>query len=239
MMNRQEFILALRSELKKLPPEEIVAATEFYEEFFDEVLANGEKTEAEIIAELGGPKRAAAEIKADYAARILGGDEEILDSKSGKRQSKISAVWWVLLGICSTPVSIPIVGCLAFAAFCVFCGLLGIVLSIYGTIIGCAAGAIGAIVFGIISFGSSVATGLMFVGGGLLLAALVAAAGVGAYIGTRELIRLIVRLITDAHGKRKNKKLAQMSHAAGDSWTYAEEPKDPREGFRRGGDDNE
>ena len=48
-MTRQEFIVTLREGLRKLPPEEIVAATEFYEEYFDEVLESGEKTEEEIL----------------------------------------------------------------------------------------------------------------------------------------------------------------------------------------------
>lgn len=239
MMNRQEFILVLRRELKKLPPEEIVAATEFFEEFFDEVLANGAKTEQEIIAELGGPKRVAAEIKADYAARILDGEELPGEAGSEKKHSKVSAVWWVILGICSAPVSIPLACGIAFVAFCVFFSLLGTILGIYGAIIGCAFGAIGAIVFGIIAFAGSVATGFMFVGIGLLLAALTAAAGVGAFIGTRELIKLIVRLIRNAHDKRKNRKMAQMSQTAGGGWTYAEEPADPKMGFIKGGDDNE
>ena len=39
-MNRQEFMGTLRCELSKLPPEEIADATEFYEEYFDEVLEN-------------------------------------------------------------------------------------------------------------------------------------------------------------------------------------------------------
>ena len=39
-MNRQDFIASLRKELSKLPPEEIADATEFYEEYFDEVLEN-------------------------------------------------------------------------------------------------------------------------------------------------------------------------------------------------------
>ena len=37
-MTRIEFIQALRKELRKLPPEEIVAATEFFEEYFDDAL---------------------------------------------------------------------------------------------------------------------------------------------------------------------------------------------------------
>ncbi|MCQ2545603.1 MAG: DUF1700 domain-containing protein [Clostridia bacterium] len=220
-MSRQEFILALRSELKKLPPEEIVAATEFFEEYFDDVLASGEKTESEIVNELGSPKKVAAEIKADYAARILEGDETVLDKKPSAGK-KISAVWWVVLGIISAPVSIPLACCIAFVAICIFFGLLGIMIFIYATIIGCACGAIGTVVFGIIAFGSSLATGFMFVGIGLLLAAMTAAAGVGAYIGTRELIKLIVRLIRDKHIKNKNKRLQEMSSNTGEEWVYVE-----------------
>ena len=66
-MTRQEFIVTLREGLRKLPPEEIVAATEFYEEYFDEVLESGEKTEEEILDELGSPKRIAAQIRADLS----------------------------------------------------------------------------------------------------------------------------------------------------------------------------
>ena len=236
-MSRQEFILALRRELKKLPPEEIVAATEFFGEYFDDVLTSGEKTEEEIINELGSPKKVAAEIKADYAARILDGDETVLDKKPSAGK-KISAIWWVVLGIISAPVSIPIACCIAFAAFCVFVSLLGIMIAIYATIIGCACGAIGAVVFGVIAFGSSLATGFMFIGIGLLLAAMTAAAGVGAFIGTRELIKLIVRLVKGQHDKNKNKKLQKMYSNTGEEWVYVQED-NPTDGFRERGEMNE
>lgn len=220
-MSRQEFILALRRELKKLPPEEIVAATEFFEEYFDDVLTSGEKTEEEIINELGSPKKVAAEIKADYAARILDGDETVLDKKPSAGK-KISAIWWVILGICSAPVSIPIALGIAFVAFCVIISLLGVMLGIYATIIGCGVGAICAVVFGIMCFGSSLATGFMFLGIGLMIAAVTAAAGVGAFIGTRELIKLIVRLIRGKHEKNRKKKMQQMKESAGEEWVYVE-----------------
>ena len=79
-MNKQEFILALREELAKLPPEEIVDATEYFEECFAEA-TDGLDDEARIAeeerlaAEFGSPKRIAAQIKADYAAKILDSDE--------------------------------------------------------------------------------------------------------------------------------------------------------------------
>ncbi|MGN0702201.1 MAG: DUF1700 domain-containing protein [Lentihominibacter sp.] len=234
-MNRQEFILALRRELKKLPPEEIVAATEFFEEFIDEMLAGGEKTEEEIIRELGSPKRAAAEIKADYAARILDGEEIAEGSKMEGSKSKISAVWWVVLGICSAPVSIPLAICIAAVAFCVVISLVGVIIAVYSTIIGCGVAALAAIVFGCVAFGGSFATGILFLGGGLALAALTAAAGVGAFVGTRELIKLVVRLIRDAHSRKRKKKIEEMSGTMGEGWSFRETPEDPRDGFINGG----
>ena len=77
-MTKQEFIVTLREGIRKLPPEEIVAATEFYEEYFDEVLEAGEKTEEEIAEELGNPKRIGADQsglrgKAPGRRRVLAG----------------------------------------------------------------------------------------------------------------------------------------------------------------------
>ena len=234
-MNRQEFILALRKELKKLPPEEIVAATEFFVEFIDEKLARGEKTEEEIIRNLGSPKRVAAEIKADYAARILDGEENVSGIRKESSRSKLSAVWWVVLGICSAPVSIPLAICIALVAFCVILSLLGVIISVYSVIIGCGVAALAAIVFGCVAFSGSAATGCMFLGGGLVLAALTAAAGVGAFIGTRELVKLIVRLIRDAHDRKRKKQIEERSGTMGEGWTFRETPEDPRDGFINGG----
>ena len=71
-MNRKEFIKKLRRELAKLPAEEREAAIEYYEEYFDEA---GPEHEQELIGELGSSKRIAAQIKSDYAARLLDGEE--------------------------------------------------------------------------------------------------------------------------------------------------------------------
>lgn len=226
-MSRQEFIIALRSELKKLPPEEIVAATEFYEELFDELLESGGMTEEEILKEVGSPKRAAAQIKADYAARILNGDESILEEKPTVKR-KISAVWWVIIGIVSAPVSIPIAVCVAVVAFSVFFGVLSIILSIYGTIVFTAVMSIAAVVLGIIALTEAVTTGVMFIGAGLLMAAVAAAAGVGAFAGTRALIRAIAKAWRTEREKRHLKKMGKKIGAdTGGEWTYAGDQEDP------------
>lgn len=190
-MNRQEFILALREELAKLPPEEIVNATQYFEECFDEA-TDGLDEEARIAeenrlaAEFGSPKRIAAQIKADYAAKILGDNSAPAAERPGAKK-KLSAVWWIILGICSAPIAIPIVVCMLMMVFC-------IVLAI----IACFVAGIAIIGFGFGAFAQSIAEGFMTIGIGLMLAAAAAAAIFGAFLGIREIIRAVAR------GVRKN-----------------------------------
>jgi len=214
-MNREEFILTLRKELSKLPPEEIVAATEFFEECFADATEGLDDTEKllkeqELIEEFGKPKRIAAQIKADYAARILDGDETILD-KNPSTGKKLSAVWWVIIGICSAPVSIPI----AIGIIWVAIGILSCIIGIYATIIGCGLGAIAAIVMGCIFLSSSAASGIMTIGGGLALLALSAAAAVGAFIGTRELVKWVARTIKSKNEKRRMNRYSRTRYTVG------------------------
>ena len=197
-MNRQEFILALREELAKLPPEEIVDATEYFEECFAEA-TDGLDDEARLAeeerltAEFGNPKRIAAQIKADYAARILDSDETAAGKKPGTKK-KISAAWWILLGICSAPIAIP----LAISVFAmVFCICIAIV--------ACFVGGIAAVVIGIGALVKSAAGGIMTIGIGFMLAAASAAAGFGAFLGIRELVRAVAQSIRKKNEEKKAK----------------------------------
>jgi uncharacterized membrane protein len=214
-MTRQEFIVTLRDGIRKLPPEEIVAATEYFEEYFDEVLESGEKTEEEIVSELGNPKKIAAQIRADYAARILDGDETLLGEKPtvGK---KISAVWWVIIGIVSAPVSIPIAICIALVAFSILAGCLA-------GVIGVGATGIGMLVFGCMVMSEAASSGIMILGGGLICLAAAVAAGGGVFIGTRAAVRKIAKAIRRRRENSKRSKLADMS-AGHSEWVYASEP---------------
>ena len=231
-MSKQEFIVTLRSELKKLPPEEVVAATEYYEEYFSEMLESGEKTEEEIVAELGNPKRLAAQIRADYAARILGGDETVLEGKPTVRK-KISAVWWVIIGVVTAPVSIPLALFLSVIAIVAVVVILGIILAIVGGIIGAGVMAIMAIVIAIASIGSAVSTVLSALGTGLVLAAIVAAACVGLFLAIRGLIRLIGRRIHKNNEKKMYRKYGVNQLENNDAqWTYvSEEDKEDEKEF--------
>ena len=204
-MNRQEFILALRDELAKLPPEEIVDATQYFEECFDEATDGLDEEaraaeEERLAAEFGSPKRIAAQIKADYAARILDADDAAGGEKPGTKK-KLSAVWWILIGICSAPIAIPVVICVFMMILCVLF-----------VIIACLIAGIAAVAAGIAAFADSAAGGFMTVGIGLMLASASAAAVFGAFLGIREIIRSVAK----SSGKKNEEKRASgIAGAAG------------------------
>ena len=221
-MTRQEFIVTLREGIKKLPPEEIVAATEYFEEYFDETLEAGEKTEEEIIEELGNPKKIAAQIKADYAARILDGDETVLGEKPTVKK-KISAVWWVIIGIVSAPVSIPIASGIAAVAFAILTGVIAGVIGVAATGVGC-------IVLGCMALNDVVSTGILFWGVGLICLAAAVAAGMGVFIGVRAAVRKIAQTIRRRRENRERERLAEMSGGRSE-WVYASRPDDDEKEF--------
>ena len=67
-MNRREFIARLKEEISRLPQEEIEAAVEYYEEYFDEA---GADKEQDVLERLGSPKKVASQIKSEYAVRSV------------------------------------------------------------------------------------------------------------------------------------------------------------------------
>lgn len=106
-MSREEYLKALRSKLKKLPNEEIDAALDFYDEYFEEA---GEENTAEVVAKLGSPALVASQILAEYAVKGL-------DNESSTAKKGLSAVWFIILAILASPIALPLlllVICLVF-----------------------------------------------------------------------------------------------------------------------------
>lgn len=195
-MNKEQFITSLRKELRKLPPEEVVAATEYYEEYFAEAVpAEGEDAaavEARLIEELGSPKSIAAQIKSEYASRVLTEDETTMERKP--TVSKISAAWWVLLGVLAAPIGIPLAIVLGAVIFALLIALFAVIISLFAGVIGILAGGIGAVVFGIISLATVFSTGLLFLGTGLFLVALAVLVGIALIMLVKVLVRAPGRL---------------------------------------------
>lgn len=65
MMNRAEFIEKLKQGLGEVPPDERVAALQYYTEYFDDA---GPEREEEVLAELGSPEEVAAMVRAESKA---------------------------------------------------------------------------------------------------------------------------------------------------------------------------
>ena len=223
-MNRQDFIASLRKELSKLPPEEIADATEFYEEYFDEVLDNLDtsgmtedeargavaKREAELVEELGSPKSIGKQIKAEYASKILEGSDTAAGTKPTVGH-KLSAIWWVIIGICSAPVSIPVAIGLVCAVCGVLTGIVALIFGIFGAIAGLIIGSVAGIAIGISSLSISPATGALFIGLGLMGLALAAAGLVGAILIIKEIVLALARTFNNLNEKRKMKKFDKLS----------------------------
>ena len=126
-MNRREFIARLKEEISRLPQEEIEAAVEYYEEYFDEA---GADKEQDVLERLGSPKKVASQIKSEYAVRLFD-EEEKPTVKKG-----LSAAWYVVLGICSAPVSIPLAVALGALAISIFVALICCVIGVFAGIAG-------------------------------------------------------------------------------------------------------
>ena len=209
-MTKEQFITSLRRELKKLPPEEVVSATEYYEEYFAEALDNPELTaeelaaeEARLIGEIGSPKAVAAQIKSEYASRVLSGDETTRKYQPTVG-NKISATWWIILGVLAAPVGIPIAIALGAVVFSLWIAVFAVVISLYAGGIGILAGGLAALVLGIIALVSSFSTGLMCIGGGLALVALAVLLGLGLTLLIRKMVQLPAKLAHRSKDKGGN-----------------------------------
>ncbi|MGP1530402.1 MAG: DUF1700 domain-containing protein [Treponema sp.] len=173
-MTRREFMAELAARLHRLPKEDLLAALQYYEEYFDEA---GSQNEQEVIRELRSPAHIASKILSDYAVKEA--KKARASTKSGWR-----AFWFTILAICAAPVAVPLIIAavitilaLGFAGFAVFFALI------------IAAGAIFIKGIGSLFFGSATAlllfdSALMLVGFALLIFYTISAliVGIGKHI---------------------------------------------------------
>ncbi|NLD19560.1 MAG: DUF1700 domain-containing protein [Clostridiales bacterium] len=228
-MNRKEFIEKLRAELGKLPKEEAEAAIYYYEEYLDEA---GPGKEQEIIEGWGNPKKIAGQIKSEYAVKMLDTDEGPATKKG------LSAIWWVIIGIVSAPVSIPVAFGLLILVIGGAAAAIGIILGIFGAIIGCLVGAGACVVVGIMSIPVALSSAIMFIGIGLAGLAVMAAIGVAVVMGIRALVKALVRAIRRRNERKSVEKRGYVESSdypstagADDNWKYKEGPEDAKKAF--------
>jgi uncharacterized membrane protein len=181
----------LESELSKLPKNEMKDVMDYYNEYLDDA---GVENEAAVLEELGNPSRIATQIKADFAVKQLRNK-----NTEGRPESKkgIAIFWWIILGIFTAPVALPIAIAGGLLALCILLTL--------GFIVIAALFCVGAFfVAGIIAFVAGVSVllvnfvnGIFAVGAGMALVGVTALLSVGIIVLTSKLINFIAKKIDE------------------------------------------
>lgn len=237
-MNRKEFLRKLQLELYKLPRHEIDDAIAYYNEYFEEA---GEDQEQAVIKELGTPSKIATQIKADYAVRQLESMESNRGNRAGggnagnagyggsgynegagsgsrndKAPGKLSAAWWVVIGIVggifAAPVAIPVAFALAALLIGLFIGIIAILFACMVTAIVLIVLSIVAVIVGLTLLATSAPLALLVIGMGLMGISLMALLTVGIVALTNVFFRFIARKHRESQirrAQRKHEKLQQ------------------------------
>lgn len=167
-MNKAIFLQILQKQIKKLPTDEQADIIAYYQE----IIADGllENDEATVIARLGHPKKIAREVTATFAMKEL-------NAPNGTIKGRPRKLWWVLMGIASSPVILP----LAVAIIAVFIALVTVVfavlISYVSIFVSLVISGVGSLLLGLlviaqdgVTAGFLIGAGLALIGGGCLLA---------------------------------------------------------------------
>ena len=133
-----EYLDEVFNELQELPEDDRFDLIQYYEEYF---LDSG-KTMEKILEEYGTPKQFALKLKINYFSELDDSNGGKVNTKSSKRQVRL--IWMVIIGLCASPLLIPLA--------------IGFIAVIFGLF---------AIISGIGVLGQSVTSGLFYVGMGL------------------------------------------------------------------------
>ena len=169
-MTRNEYLGALRQELRSLPLQEQEEALRYYEEYFDDA---GPENEQQVIAELGSPRELARNIVENSVFSLTrapqpesGQEQENafrqMEPPARQKQGRGAAFW--ILVILSSVIWLPLL--IGFAA-CILGVLAGLVALLAGIAVAAAALVIAAffcIGFGLPLFASSPADGVLLMG---------------------------------------------------------------------------
>lgn len=190
-MNRQEFIRKLESELSKLPKNEIKDAIDYYNEYLDDA---GSENEEAALKELGNPSRIATQIKADFAVKQLS-----TKRAAGNPESKkgIAIIWWVILGIFTAPVALPIAITGGLLAICILLTVAIIIIAALFCVGAFFVSGIVAFVVGISILFINFANGIFALGAGAALIGATALLALGIVLATKSLVNWIARRMNE------------------------------------------
>lgn len=158
-MDKNQFLSHLRKKLKRIPPEDINDALEYYEEYLEDA---GPENEENVIAAWGSPDAVASQILADYAVKKMG------ENPSACRG--LSTIWLVLLAVFASPIAIPVAAVIIIMVLVLVAVAWIVVACVYAAAVSTAAA--GAVMFitGICLVFNSLPTAVFYIGAGLFAA---------------------------------------------------------------------
>lgn len=121
-MNKKKFLEVLQQKLRHLPKEDREDAIAYYEEYFAEMNLSEEE---DVTEKIGRPEDIAREILGNCAEKQL--DEQ---KEKGGIKNSAKLIWIILLGICASPIAIPMAGALIILLLSCLLVVASIVLSI-------------------------------------------------------------------------------------------------------------
>ena len=186
-MNRTEYMSELSRELRRLPKEDYKKAMEYFEEYFEDA---GSENEQQAIQDLGTPQEAARGLVMDLAEQTV--SEPPKTVKRG-----LSAVWIGILGVCASPIVLPLALVLVIVTAVLGITALAVVLSLVIAAASIVAGAVLSVVGGGVLLFTSFADGLCNIGFGLFFLG----AGILLTWGAVVLFRWIIRKLSVLLGR--------------------------------------
>lgn len=156
-----EYLDEVFNELQELPEDDRFDLIQYYEEYF---LDSG-KTMEKILEEYGTPKQFVLKLKINYFSELDDSNGGKVNTKSSKRQVRL--IWMVIIGLCASPLLIPLAIGFIAVIFGLMLALLMIIAAIYVGCISILGVGLFAIISGIGVLGQSVTSGLFYVGMGL------------------------------------------------------------------------
>jgi uncharacterized membrane protein len=194
-MNKVQYLAELRRLLARLPEQEREAALQYYREYFEEA---GFDSDADVSAELGHPQKVAAQILADSAMAMM------QQPVKPPLRRRISYWWYVLLGILAAPVALPIV----ISALAVLGAAVITLLVLFcvggGLFIAAVAAGITLCASGIAIIWHETIVGLLLIGTGLMLLALLMILLIPAFWLVKSLFQGITHLTMSFFQRLKN-----------------------------------
>lgn len=194
MMSKEKFINELRSKLRRLPKEEVDNVIAYYLDYFEDA----GKDEEEVVKELDSPSTIASQILADYA---FSPDTE------EKKTSSLNKISLIVLSIFAAPIALPLTFAFVMVLFAMLIVVVALIFSFGAVAVALFASGIAAFVAGILVFFQGPATGIFYIGVGLIVIALGIFAGIGIKALVPNVFSVIRNMTTSFLSKFNKSKL--------------------------------